>query len=856
MSNQAAKSFLLFQLKVYSMVGAVLLLWACSESIPSQSHSQSDALEIDPVSYSVLVKFKDATAATDGRAVQRLRAAGLIRPQQLGLVPGLTRSSLRRSQDLQKTLADLEKQPNIEYAEPDYAVWPLAIPNDSRFSELEGLNNTGQAGGRIDADIDAPEAWDLQTGNDIVIAVIDSGVDYLHPDLKDNIWVNVNEIPGNGIDDDGNGFIDDVNGWNFVNNSNDPMDQRDHGTHVAGTLAAVGDNQAGITGVNWRAKIMPLKFIDDQGIGSVSRAIAALEYAVANGARISNNSWGGGKFSQAMYDALSAANAAGHLFVVGAGNDAKDNDRFPHYPSSYDLNNVIAVVATDNRDQLAALSNYGVRSTDLAAPGMAILSTAKNNRYQVLSGSSIAAPFVSGVAGLILSQNAHLTISDIRSTLLNAVDKQDSLVGKVASGGRINAFKAVSSVPMSSSIVLVTPMELSPNNLELPVGASQTLTASGGLAPLIWSVDNPNVAKINPNTGIIVGLSEGAAQIAATDANGVTASLAVVVKAAAALSLSPAGTQMLGVDGQLNYTVQGGQAPYRWSSSNTSIASIDISSAGTEAAVLSANALGTARIGVVDASGAYLVVKVKVIDPSVSLLAIVPNQVTLTVNETRTLTATGGGPTYSWASSNINVARVGATTGIVTAVSVGAATIIVSSNGITDPNTANVTVQAAASTPPAPGPGPAPAPGPGAITVRSPANTVSVGQTLQFTASGGTPPYTWTVTNNLISSINASGLLSIPATIPFGGQMNVIATDANNVVGRSGSISVTAAAGTAPPTPPGGTPLPPGTTPPGTTPTPGPAPTPTPAPVPAPAPAAGGGGGGGGMGGGGMGGGM
>ncbi len=843
MSYQAAKSFLLLQIKVYSLVGAVFLLWACAESIPSQSHTQPGAPEIEPGSYSVLVKFKDATAVTDGRAVQRLRAAGLIRPQQLRLVPGLTRSSLRRSQDLQQTLADLEKQTNIEYAEPDYVVWSLAMPNDARFSELDGLNNIGQLGGRIDADIDAPEAWDLQTGNDIVIAVIDSGVDYLHPDLKDNIWVNVNEIPNNGIDDDSNGFIDDVNGWNFVNNSNDPMDRRDHGTHVAGTLAATGNNQAGITGVNWQAKIMPLKFINDQGVGSVSKAIAALEYAVANGARISNNSWGGGKFSQAMYDALSAANAAGHLFVVGAGNDAKDNDGFPHYPSSYDINNVIAVVATDNRDQLAEFSNYGVRSTDLAAPGVAILSTAKNNRYQVLSGSSIAAPFVSGVAGLLLSQNAHLTISDMRSALLNTVDKQDSLIGKVASGGRINAFQAVSTVPISTSIVLVSPMELSPKNLELPVGVSQRLTVRGGLLPLAWSVDNPNVVTINSNTGIVVGRSEGVAQITATDANGVNASVAIGVTATAALSLSPAGTQMLGVDEQLSYAVQGGQAPYRWTSSNTSVASVDTSSATTETAVLRANALGTARIGVVDANGAYLVIKAKVIDPSVSLLAIVPSQVTLTVNETRTLTATGGGPTYNWASSNSNVARIGTSTGIVTAVSVGAATIIVSSNGVIDPNIANVTVQAAASTP---SPGPSPGPGVGSITVTSPASTVSVGQTLQFAATGGTAPYTWSVTNNLISSINANGLLSIPTSIPFGGQMNVIATDVNNVAGRSGAIVVTAAAGTPQPTPPGGTPLPPGTTPPGTTPTPGPAPTPTPAPAPAP----GGGGGMGGMGGG------
>mgnify|MGYP000721206288 CR=1 FL=1 len=285
---------LLYSINAFSLLLlALLILSACSETSPVNTRSQLTP-ENKPVSYSVLVKFKDASSLQDGRAEQRLRASGLVRSQGLGLVPGLTQSSLEADRDLQQTLSELRKQPNIEYAEPDYLVSALAIPNDPRFGEQQALDNIGQQGGTSNADINAPEAWDLQTGNDIVIAVIDSGVDYNHPDLRDNIWVNVNEIPDNGIDDDANGYIDDVNGWNFNSNTNDPMDDMDHGTHVAGTIAAVGNNRLGITGVNWKAKIMPLKFMDENGVGSVSKAIRALEYAVANGARISNI---GGEFS-------------------------------------------------------------------------------------------------------------------------------------------------------------------------------------------------------------------------------------------------------------------------------------------------------------------------------------------------------------------------------------------------------------------------------------------------------------------------------------------------------------------------------------------------------------------------------
>ncbi|MFQ6078637.1 MAG: S8 family serine peptidase, partial [Thermodesulfobacteriota bacterium] len=283
-------------------------------------------------------------------------------------------------------LAKLRGNPMVEYAEPNYIVRALVLPDDPQFNQLWGLHNTGQTGGTPDADIDAPEAWDITKGDPtVVIAVIDTGVAYNHPDLDDgtkrNIWTNDAELNGTpGIDDDGNGYIDDVRGWDFVGEDNDPTDYLFHGTHVAGTIAAIGNNATGISGVNWLASIMPLRIFGAFGYGDSAKAIEAITYAADNGARVINASWGGGGFSQALYDAIFYASDAGCLFVAAAGNGGDDgigddNDQDPFYPASYDLPNIISVAATDHNDNLASFSNYGATSVDVAAPGVAILSS-------------------------------------------------------------------------------------------------------------------------------------------------------------------------------------------------------------------------------------------------------------------------------------------------------------------------------------------------------------------------------------------------------------------------------------------------------------------------------------------------
>ena len=281
------------------------------------------------------------------------------------------------SMSVENALSMLNTDSNVIFAEPNYLRYAeINIPNDTYFENLWGLHNINQYLNSISgADINALEAWNYTTGNnDIIIAIIDSGVDINHPDLKTNIWVNRNETPGNNIDDDNNGFTDDINGWNFIQKSNDLTDIFNHGTFIAGVIGGSGNNYTGITGICWNTSIMVLKIMDAFGIGSVADEISAIDYAIRNGAKIINASFGDFNYSQSEYNAIEKAKNAGILFIAAAGNSGKDNNRFPHYPSGYDLPNIISVAASTPNDTLASFSNYG-NTVDVAAPGVYIYSS-------------------------------------------------------------------------------------------------------------------------------------------------------------------------------------------------------------------------------------------------------------------------------------------------------------------------------------------------------------------------------------------------------------------------------------------------------------------------------------------------
>jgi subtilisin family serine protease len=286
---------------------------------------------------------------------------------------GVHHVKLPADMTVEEALDLYRNNPDVEYAEPNYYRHISVIPNDTAYGLLWGMSQ-----------ISAPAAWDVRTDcTAVTVATIDTGVDYNHPDLSSNIWSNAGEV-ADGTDDDGNGYIDDVRGWDFVDNDNAPMDAHGHGTHVAGTIGAVGNNSLGVTGVCWTAKVMPLRAFDASGSATTATIIDAMEYARTQGAKIINASYGDSSFSQTEYDEISSLNTAGVLLVAAAGNSGTDNDKTRFYPASYNLPNIIAVAATDQNDNLASFSNYGKTSVDVAAPGVNIDST-KPGRHTVFS---------------------------------------------------------------------------------------------------------------------------------------------------------------------------------------------------------------------------------------------------------------------------------------------------------------------------------------------------------------------------------------------------------------------------------------------------------------------------------------
>ncbi|WP_338366968.1 S8 family serine peptidase [uncultured Pseudoalteromonas sp.] len=348
-----------------------------------------------------------------------------------------------------EAIARLKSHQAIEYVEPDYQVSIASTPDDPRFDELWGLNNEGQTGGTADADIDAVEAWDISTGSrDVVVGVIDTGIDYNHSDLASNMWVNSSEIPGDGIDNDGNGFVDDVHGINAITNSGDPMDDEGHGTHVSGTIGASGNNATGVVGVNHEVSLVGCKFLDAAGNGSTSDAIKCIDYMVGLknagvNLRVLNNSWGGGGYSQALADAIASSEAADLLFVAAAGNDTIDNDVNPHYPSNYENASVLSVASTDQTDNISWFSHYGLTSVDMGAPGSAILSTTPGESYASYSGTSMATPHVAGAAALVLSINPELNTQELKELLMSSGDANAALQGVTVAGTRLNVNQAL-----------------------------------------------------------------------------------------------------------------------------------------------------------------------------------------------------------------------------------------------------------------------------------------------------------------------------------------------------------------------------------------------------------------------------
>ncbi len=376
---------------------------------------------------------------------------GLLRAQVLESFPGgPVMVQPGSGVNLDVVLPQIERSPVVRYAEPNRLIrLDAVVPNDPKFGQQWALNNPNNV------DIDAPQAWQVTTGSaSTIVAIIDSGIDTTNPELAGRLWTNPNEVAGNGRDDDQDGFVDDVHGWNFVNNNANINDGLGHGTHVAGILGAASNNAYGVAGVNWNARLMILKFIGSDGSGSVDNAVQAIYYAVQHGARVINASWGGPDYSQALDDAIRYAGNQGVVFVTAAGNESANNDITPSYPALDRLPNQISVAAIDASGNLASFSNYGVKTVDIAAPGVDILSTVPHG-YASYSGTSMATPFVAGVVSLVVGLHPNWSATQLVQQVLATAKPLPSLTGLTVTGGIVDAASAVggavSSPPPSSS---------------------------------------------------------------------------------------------------------------------------------------------------------------------------------------------------------------------------------------------------------------------------------------------------------------------------------------------------------------------------------------------------------------------
>jgi subtilisin family serine protease len=407
-----------------------------------------------PARAELLVKFKsNVSFATIDEITSRLhdRIEDRIESD-----PGLEAIDDLDDADVAQTVAQYSAMPEVEYAEPNYEIsldtvdappFVPVLPHDPRFTDQWALANSGQRGGTAGADISATRAWVTTTGSDdVVVAVLDSGVDYTHEDLVQNMW----QRPANmaPYQDNELGAVEDEFGFNAIDNSSDPMDENGHGTHCAGIIGAEGSNDIGISGVNWKVRIMPLKFMNAGGFGTTKDAIEAINYVIDRkkagvNVRIISASWGSTQKSRSLEEVIRKAYDNDILFVAASGNASTNNDRTPHFPSSYNVPNVVSVAALDRNDKLAKFSNFGLKSVAIAAPGVDILSTWLGNQYEEKSGTSMATPVVAGVAALIVAEHPRISVDDLKKKLLASVDPLPQLKDKVTTGGRIDAAKAV-----------------------------------------------------------------------------------------------------------------------------------------------------------------------------------------------------------------------------------------------------------------------------------------------------------------------------------------------------------------------------------------------------------------------------
>lgn len=455
------------------------------ESLESRALMAADLLQLDQTQYATdhfLVQFREGTSTA---AALSTSVAGAKVTKQVSS-DGWYQATITVGGSISSSLPAFQRLSTVVTATPDFRVKLTATPNDTNYASQWALENNA------DTDIDAAQAWNYGTSSSVVVAVIDTGVDYTHTDLASNIWTNTREIAGNGLDDDRNGYTDDIRGWNFVSDNNNPADDNGHGTHVAGTIGAVGNNGIGISGIAWSVKVMALKFMDSTGSGNLSDAVAAIDYARVNGAKIINASWGGGGFSSALQSAITRFQNAGGIFVAAAGNEGSNNVTTASYPANYA--GVVSVAASTSTGSLASFSNFGT-NVDIVAPGQNILSTIPGNRYASYSGTSMASPHVAGALALLWGQSPALTATQLVTLVMN---NTDAVLTDRTQYGRLNVGKAAAALGGTTGGDTTTPYTLnavfntsSSGMSSINVTFSEAVMAST-MIPSAFEVNGPN----------------------------------------------------------------------------------------------------------------------------------------------------------------------------------------------------------------------------------------------------------------------------------------------------------------------------------------------------------------------------
>ncbi len=620
----------------------------------------------------LIIKYKEGKTAANSDLHRR---HGSQRVREFKAY-GLEHIRIAAGQSVQQAITVFEADPDVAYAEPNYIVHASIVPSDPSFGSLWGMTK-----------ISAPAAWDNSTGSQsVVIGIIDTGVDYNHPDLKANIWQGNTTYPANG--------------YNAITGSYDPKDDNGHGSHVAGTIGAVGNNGVGVAGVNWNVSIVACKFLDATGSGSTTDAIECLNYfrnVKASGVNLvaTNNSWGGGGFSQALYDAINAQRDI--LFIAAAGNSATNNDTVASYPSNYDLPNVVAVAATGTTDALASFSQYGRRTVDVAAPGVSIYSTYMNSGYATLSGTSMATPHVTGLTGLIKARYPDADWRTIKNLVLSTGDTVSALSTKTLTGKRINAYNALTCTDSRVLAAIAYPATVT-------VGTPATLSALS-INCGNPTVDNPIVTLAG---GEVITLNDdGVAPDLAAGDGIFTATFTPVRSPETFVFSSSAGTETIGnppaalvvstasltggtVGSSYSQTlaVTGGVSPYSWAVTGGALPNgLTLATGGVISGTPTVAGTFSFTVTVTDFKGtsATKSLSIAVVAPVATLSVTTTSLAGATRNVTysATLAASGGTTPYSWSVSSGKLP-----TGLTLAVSTG-----VISGKATKAGTSNFTVR-------------------------------------------------------------------------------------------------------------------------------------------------------------------